>query len=509
MAQAPSTSTAATHADIVDLKAVMVTRFTAVDTNAAANVAAITTKLDAASTAHTTALASLRTELLAAIAAIPAGTGTGGTGGTTPPSTDYFPADPALAPFPSPENSQQVILSGKVSGRPYLKDTLGRIHTLTITSTGASDYSVNGISLAPGWSGHADSPPTQLLVRQGGVYVFLASGATQFVNASGGIYNTALPPAFDAGTQLPPLPPLPTPSAIAPGSSGRVVLAGPTRALKTLSEAIPTALAGDKIQLDPGQYTDTPPFWNVPLLIDLGGATFDATGKTASLAMGKGLFVPNADSVLQNGTITNVAMDQTEGQLTSAIRPNDGCHYLTIKNIVAHDNQCGVGHGGFPLVLVVEDSDISDNGLVNNAGANTHNLYVGEACVRMTLTNVKSMGCKDAHAIKYRGHELISNGGTFGAATGSCFDLPNGTTTKFAINNAALIKPAGSPDHKVMCYGEEGATNGLAGGTINGGSIQADCDNPFILGQGGTITASGVAFTGNKVTGQGVTLVGF
>jgi hypothetical protein len=39
---------------------------------------------------------------------------------------NYFPSSPALAPFPSPENSQQLVLNGIVSEAPYLKDNLGK-----------------------------------------------------------------------------------------------------------------------------------------------------------------------------------------------------------------------------------------------------------------------------------------------------------------------------------------------------------------------------------------------
>src|SRR5262249_36773955 len=151
----------------------------------------------------------------------------------------------------------------------------------------------------------------------------------------GSVYNTAIPPAWapaqgGGSIRLPPLPPMPTPSSTAPGSSGRVIRVGANRELKTLSAAIAGATAGDKIQLDPGTYTDTPPPWNVPLLIDLGGATLNAAGRTGALARGKALLCPTADSIIQNGTIVNVAMDQGQGELTSAIRPDAGCGYLTI-----------------------------------------------------------------------------------------------------------------------------------------------------------------------------------
>lgn len=300
------------------------------------------------------------------------------------------------------------------------------------------------------------------------------------------------------------------PSAIAPGSSGRIINAGSGQAIATLTAALAAAQAGDTIKLAPGTYTDAPKAWTVPLLIDLGGATLDMAGKTGSLAYGKGCLVPCADLIIQNGTIINTAMDQGSGQLTSAIRPDDGCGYLTIFNMNMHNNQCGIGHGGSPVAIDVRASDISNNGLVGNAGANTHNLYVGQACRRLTLTNVVSAGCKDAHAIKYRGPELIVNGGTFAASNGSCFDIPDGSTVPFNITGATMRKAATDGDHHLLGYAEESQGNGLAGGTINGGAIAALCQNPFVAGQGGTITATGVAFTGNPVTGSGgVVLKGF
>jgi hypothetical protein len=445
------------------------------------------------------------------------GGGDGGNGGDG--NTDYFPADPALAPFPSPEDSLQQILDGVVAGRPYLKDINARTHTLRISEAGASEYFINGLSQMDGWENHADSPPTQLLVRQGGVYIFLASGATQ-IQTGNGYYNTAPPPAWTddggdtggggGGGGLPPLPGFPVPSPTPPGSSGRIITAGSGQAIATLSDAIRAAQPGDTIQMVPGTYTDAPPAILVPVLLDLGGATLDMTGNLASLAYGKGCIVPCADLIIQNGTIVGTAMEQNEGELTCAIRPNDGCGYVTIRNMRLFDNQCGIGHGGHPCVIDVADSDISDNGLANNQGASTHNLYVGDACRRLTLTNVTSVGCKDAHAIKYRGPELIVNGGTFAASNGSCFDIPNGSTVPFSINNAVMNKGTGDVDHHVMGYGEEYQNMGLAGGTINGGSIAALCNSPFITGAGGTITAIGVALSGNKIMPDGpVVLVGF
>ena len=421
-----------------------------------------------------------------------------------PPVVNSFPADPALAPFPSPENSQVLVFNGAIVGRPYLKDQAGAVHQIKKDAKGAPQYFKNGteFDVYPG------ETCAQLLVRQGEVYMQIGSGIWKHVEPNGSMYNKPLPPAWTTpgvggSPGLPALPPLPVPSAVAPGSSGKVIAVGPSRALKTLSAAIPTAAAGDKIQLDPGTYTDAPPPWAVPLLIDLGGATFNAAGMTARLARGKALLCPAADSIIQNGTILNVAMDQGQGELTSAIRPDAGCGYLTINKMTLHDNQCGIGHGGFPIVIAVSDSDISGNGLKANTGSLTHNLYVGIECRRLTLNNVISNGTSEAHAIKYRGPELIVNGGTFASAPGKPFDIPNGATVPFKITGATIIKGANDADHGILAFGVEGTDNGLAGGTISGGAIRANCQNPAILGPGGTITVSGVALSGNKIIATG------
>jgi hypothetical protein len=417
-----------------------------------------------------------------------------------------FPADPANATVPSPENSRIEVAGGVLSGRPYLIDANAMTHRLDA----AGHYTVNGVSAQ-----FADPTATvvSLLVRQGMVYATISTGQTQQANPGMGMamYNVGLPPAWTTPTGTPApttLPPLPTPAAIAPGSSGKIINCGSGQAIETLSAAIPTALAGDTILVSPGNYTDTPPAWTVPLLIDLGGATYDATGHTDTLAHGKALLCPAADSIIQNGTITGVAMDQPSGQLTSAIRPDDGCGYLTIKEVVAHGNQCGVGHGGFPIVIAISDSDISGNGLKANSGSLTHNLYVGAECVSLTLTNVVSTSPNEAHAIKYRGNKMIVTGGTYAAENGSCFDRPNGSTVQDTITGATLAKTANAGDHKLIGYGEEGPTQGLAGMMINGGSIAALCQNPTFNGvPGATIACTGVAFSGNKIVAAGGVVV--
>jgi hypothetical protein len=113
------------------------------------------------------------------------------------------------------------------------------------------------------------------------------------------------------------------------------------------------------------------------------------------------------------------------------------------------------------------------------------------------------MDPNEAHAIKYRGNEMIVTGGTFAAENGSCFDRPNGSTTQDKITGATLAKSAAAGDHKIIGYGEEGPTQGLAGMSFNGGSIAALCQNPTINGVPGATIACNVAFSGNKIVAAG------
>jgi hypothetical protein len=421
-----------------------------------------------------------------------AGAGGTGTGGTTPPPT----TTPTTV-----IGSSQTLINGVITGAP-LQDTLGRIWTLTAGPP--PDVLMNGVG---NWtSTNLTNPPTELLLGSDGkVYMQPADGPWKLRDPNGTWYNGSPP---TAPTAPPPLPALPPRQAIAPGTSGKVITCGPGQAIATLADAIATAALGDTINVMPGigTLTDIPDPHAIggSVLIDLGGNTWDGTGEDPSLPFsGAGLFVAQdgADVVMQNGTITNVGMSRTGGDNTSAIRVETA--WFTGKNLVIHDNQNSVGTGDANAVIELIDCNIFHNGLLVNTGALTHNIYVNAR--RLTLTNTNSTNSVEGYAVKSRGPEFIVNGGTFSSSPNAKpFDLPNGTTVPFTITGATILKGANDGDHGIMSYGEEGASNGTAGGTISGGSIAALCQSPIITApNGGVITINAdVVLTGNQIAGQ-------
>lgn len=442
-----------------------------------------------------------------------AGIGAGGTGSSGAPGGTNFPADPTQAPFPSPDGSAVIWFNGAASGAPYVRDRTGNIYEIrpigtppipTVFFNGTSQDTPDNI-----WSYHANGPPAKIQIWGGGAYTLLTSNVWQ---AGPPWYNATPPiPGSSGGTGagtgtgpvvVPPVPP------ILPGSTGKIILAGASQTIKTLGDAIAAAVDGDTIQMDPGAYKETPSIILKIIKLDLGGSTWDATGLTGTLAYGKGLFVSDVPFWIDNGTITGVAMDQTTGQNTSAIRRNDNCPWMKVTRIVAHGNQCAIGWGGgVPGVLDVEDCDISGNGIAGVSPL-THNSYIDTSCAQLTWKNVVSTDPVAAHAVKYRGAKFICNTSTLSSMQGSCANFPTGCDATFT--DCHLIKPAGSPDHKII-DNDEAQTNGLLPININGGNLDALCDSPFFqIPTGVTITATGVTKTGNPVTVQGGgAIVGF
>lgn len=436
-----------------------------------------------------------------------------------------FPADPGAAPFPSPDNSVITCVGGHVGSpnsypagvNPYVKDAQGAVWQFEIEN-GAPVLSSQaaGQSYAPGQdyyftiNGQRAFGAVELLVREGEVYFMLGNGKWAVAGAqdspAAGVSVISAPPApasaaptTGGGISAPKMPADPTPSPIAPGSSGNTVMAGPGQTYTTLAAAIAAAKPGDTVKLAAGTYAESV-LVDRPLVIDgQGAATLDGSSFTTYVRQ-KGGIVVAADAVIQNLHITGFGMKETVSQLTSGVRTDTGCGYLTLNNVQIDNCQDGVGSGGIACDITLNGCSLSKCGL---GDGQSHNLYVSTATVRLKIMNTTSTQPNGGHAIKSRAAATVIVGGEFDGAGSSIIDLPDGTTLPFSISGATLNKGATDPNHLILTYAVESTSNGTAGGTVAACTINAACESPGVLTQVGAIAFTANTLTGNPVTASG------
>lgn len=441
------------------------------------------------------------------------------------PTVDPFPPNPADAPFPSPDRSTIQWLANTTppgpAGSPYLRDSAGRVWTLAPDPAqgGRVAAFVNGLPR----NIPAGTPIVSLIVAGSPAVVWgsLLAGQFFFYNTINGTVIGNLPPPVNVAPPPPPAVPADPPhSAVAPGSSGKVIPAGPSQTIKTLAAGILAAVAGDTLMLDAGATFNESVAWTIPLKIDgqggvngVGGAIIDGTGLTAVLARGRGGLVPGADSIIQGLEIRNFAVDAASTGGVAGIRTTDtGCGWLTITNCWIHDCQDGL-FGASATVWDIENSLLEHCGLGASGDGFSHNIYLDVETVRLTMKNVVSQNPKKGHALKLRGPVVAVDGSALASDTGSCFDFPNGLTNRGAFTNTIFLKSLAAPDHHIGGYGEEaaGPTNGLAGVRFTTCDLSGVlCQGPFMAMGGGTMTFAAdckLPPTKIAVTGAG-TLVG-
>jgi hypothetical protein len=430
----------------------------------------------------------------------------------------FFPADPGLAEFPSPENSRMLRTGGGISGRPYLLDSTGAVHKLgPVTEAVPNGYTINGAWAKGGGSDH--SPVPQLLVRQGKVFAQANGGPWQFFNTGGGsLYNASLPDAFqtdgsgqttaNVAPSAAKAPNRPARQSPAPGTSGRTLKVCSGCQFASISAAIKAAAAGDTVDIGPGRYKEAPPAWTVPLkIVFANGASLDLTGLTAQLARGKGALIPAADSIIVNPVITGVAMDQKVAQSTAAIRPDNGAGYVDIVGGELSGNQNGIAGGDAPVVMTVTGTKLSKNGLGDGY---THNIYMSHGTLSVTLKDVQSLDPNGGHAAKVRAFEFAVSGGSFEAFSAAAIDVPDGTVTPAIIDGATIIKKAGAYNHTVLDYATEDTSSGNGGMTLRNVTLELHCENPAILVGGGSVVTiePSSKVVGTKPEGKGGTVKG-
>lgn len=434
---------------------------------------------------------------------------------------DYFPADPHTAPFPSPPGSQ-------LPGAPYLRDNLGTLFTMDTGNlphyyprAGADSQGnafagyyvyVNGALINPD-NGAPTSDYwhtvyfTQLIVDGKGV-VFAKAPQGQWFSYNGVAFTGGSVPTITPAASIK-VPPDPPRAAISPGSSGKVVRVGPSQTIKTITAALKTASAGDTLQLDAAEFDEgfvvrlPIHFKGTPATASTQGTVISGTGLAVSAypMQGRGGVVPTTDCIFDDIRFTGWGLLSQRSDLTSAIRPS-GQQWLTCNRCHFTGNQCGIGTdgGGEPNnVITLNDCRSDNNGLDDGF---SHNYYFGNSTVRVISNNSDSTTPRGGHAFKSRSWSFAITGGTFDASDATPIDIPDGTAIPFLISGATITKNAADTNHGVLGYATESTGNGTAGGAISA-TIDADCADPFVVVNAGTVSFAGSTFKGNKVTAKG------
>lgn len=465
--------------------------------------------------------------------------GTSGNPGTPGVTTDYFPTDPTVAPFPSPGNSTMTVLNGVIGGEPYLKDANGAIYQFVKGPVAAGvgwEATINGALIGTGAGASppaAPEPVFQMIVRNGGVYFQTSNGQGWGYSKSGlvkGWSIVSLPAETGGSPQpLPTMPPDPPATSPIPGS-GDVILAGPSQTFKTLAAAVAAAVAGDTITLDAGAVFAESVELTVPLLINGQGKVANPGSATASFsggaiidgstfttyALGKGGLVLGAGCIIRGCEVRGFGLKESTTGGTAGIRTTDtAAKNVVIDNCYVHDNQDGVSEGGTPNISdwTITNSLFANNGIGDGL---SHNIYVEG--VRLTMSGVTSIvkaqgpdttritgSAGGGHALKTRSNALaISGTNYFYASDAAPIDIPDGTTQPFSIAAGTTIaKAAVDANHGVLDYCAESVNNGAAGGTVIA-VFDALCARPFVNINGGKVD-----FTGSTLgTGVAMTAVG-
>jgi hypothetical protein len=249
---------------------------------------------------------------------------------------------------------------------------------------------------------------------------------------------------------------------------------GPARTYKTLAAGVAAALAGDRILLDAGTYTDNAAATSVPLTIEgLGaGAILRAT---VALPNRKGILVTGASTTVRNITFDGAKVGADDGNNGAGIRAEAG--NLNVDTCSFTNNQDGILVNPIPgAVVTVTNSTFNGNGA--NDGY-SHGMYVNEVA-ELVVTGSTFDGTKGGHDIKSRAlattvtTSTLDDGVT--GTTSYALDFPNGgvvTVDKVVVNQGVK-----SVNGAMVAYGAEDNLKALNSLTITNSTFTNQLRTP-------------------------------
>ncbi|MCL2781133.1 MAG: Ig-like domain repeat protein, partial [Actinomycetia bacterium] len=239
------------------------------------------------------------------------------------------------------------------------------------------------------------------------------------------------------------------------GAAGTTWQVGPTRTLKTPSEAAAAAQDGDTVEIDAGTYDGDVAIWpqNNLTLRGVGGlAHLEADGHSAD---DKAIWVIQGDDVTVD-SIEFSGASVYDGNGAGIRAEGTG---LTVTNSSFHDNEMGLLEG-----IVDPNSDIliehSEFYRCGGGDGYTHNLYIG-GVRSLTVIGSYFWGANVGNEVKSRAANNTIVGNLIDDADGTAswsIDLPNGGQSLIAGN--VVVQGPNSENSNLVNYGQEGFTAG-------------------------------------------------
>jgi hypothetical protein len=250
-------------------------------------------------------------------------------------------------------------------------------------------------------------------------------------------------------------------AAVAPMASaaprlGRIIQVGPTRSVRTISEAARLALSGDTVEIDAAEYVQDVAVWrqNELYLRAVGGqAILTSQGVSAE---DKAIWIMRCKKATVEGfRFTGATVPDRNG---AGIRLEDGS--LTLRNCQFIGNENGILTNNDPLIsLTIVDSEFGHNG---HGDGQSHNLYAG-AIGTLSVSGSYFHHAVAGHLLKSRAavNDIRYNRFADGADGRASYELEfaNGGVA-YVIGN--IIEQAAQTENRhMLAFGMEGYASAL------------------------------------------------
>jgi len=283
----------------------------------------------------------------------------------------------------------------------------------------------------------------------------------------------------------------------APGRASLKV--GPGQIYKSPSEAAAVAQDGDRIEIQPGRYTDCAVWKANDLVIEGIGPGVVIGNKSCA---GKGIFVLEGDNTtVRNLTLTGASVPDENG---AGIRLDKGS--LLVDRVKFINNQNGILGASNPgAKVIIRDSDFEGNGFCGRACA--HGIYINVVDL-LRVEHSRFIGTRQGHSIKSRAlrTEVIDCSIADGPDGTSSYliDAPNGGT--LIVRGNSLEKGPHSENHRTaIAIGEEGVSHPTPKILITNNNFRNDGNYQTALIWNKTTTTA--VLSGNKLSGRAVLTV--